>query len=183
MKLFPGKGEREQILIPFLGAGASLPDEDRTRNADRPAFPAEADVTAVLARLGFDEQDDRARMFVRFGLAIAYLMIHIDRQRGDGDLDVDSLKAKLIDEANPPSAGRLVELLQLSFGGPTTRFRRSPRTMRTTCRERISGRPSLPYFRIRNRQLQHISWSQRPPHTIWKWQASLTPTIFRLPTI
>lgn len=108
LKLFPtGEGQR---LVPFLGAGASASYPEKREPL--PGFPSEQELDEVFKTLNLGEDKATHRLFVTFGLAIAYLMAAADvRLSGETRNIVEELAKDL----HPPSVGRLIELFaQLS---------------------------------------------------------------------
>ncbi len=101
-KLFPR--DPVQKLVPFLGAGASaVRDEPK----DLPGFPSEDQLSEVFTALHLtDNGQGTNRLFVVFGLAIAYLMA-TSAQIDETDSDVLD---RLVAAKHPPSVGDLIDL-------------------------------------------------------------------------
>jgi hypothetical protein len=127
--LFPEPWNGKQYVVPFLGAGASLPTAvagdptpEVTTSPDKP-FPAKGQIETVLRDLGFpsldqvgaDKKKKRERLIVQFSIALAYLMIERARQLPDQPCE---LLQELINDPYPPSAGKLIDFFaQLSEHG------------------------------------------------------------------
>ncbi len=104
-QLFP---KREgQLIVPFLGAGASIRDSPDKKW--EPIFPSRQEVDAVITalQLAGDTYKER-QLLIAFSLAVAYLMASSDPD--ERSLQTRALEEVLADDF-PPSAGKLAEVL------------------------------------------------------------------------
>lgn len=118
--LFPERWVRPQAIVPFLGAGASLPTPVAEAMHDVTAFPDKAKIEAVLRDLDFppletisgNKKLKRERLILQLAIALAYLMIERARNVSGGE---GKLFDKLVEDQYPPSAGKLIDFfVQLS---------------------------------------------------------------------
>ncbi len=125
-KLFPA--EPKQRLMPFLGAGASLPARPMSDHA--PTKPAQHDITSICDQLGLTKR--RARLFMDLALHLASA-IEIEGEPSSGAIiDKQTVFRKAVESRFPPSANELAEVLALLSEYDT--FERPRRKLRTLLR-------------------------------------------------